>query len=354
MTHDEQLLHKRLRRILSQAEDGNIIFKSYKDLCTKLQIPVKGGDSKKAQLKKLSYFCDIQKSEVGNVYILTEVYLDPDDNILKEKVMIKSIEVILLSEFLKQNEARPSIILDTHALWKLFGFVNYRYGIRREENYFLEETNISKEQLKDFKSRSRKRFDNIIVPALDMLESRALILYNKVKIIITIDGMEYKQRVADEKEVTRILKYERAALKYMKCETIQEVWFRSKEKMYYDYLNEIVQKKEKWFRVANGFNIVVNNRKWLKDGLDSDINVLQNKYKVNQEILNLLRRNAETRYSNYVQELEKEHKLLDGLEMPLDRVKKRLPIYKKRGSVMEDNYLENQEQLMDFFISTAS
>lgn len=73
MTHDEDLLHKRLKRLLKSSEDGKVEFKNYKDMCEKLKLPVKTSNSKKAQLKKLKYFCNLEEGDKYSL-IYTSVY----------------------------------------------------------------------------------------------------------------------------------------------------------------------------------------------------------------------------------------------------------------------------------------
>jgi len=180
MTHEEDLLHKRMKRLLKAAPEGTVKFKNYKELCEKLKLPMKTSDSKKAQLKKLKYFCNLDNGDKYSLFF-TEVYSNPDLNIIEEKFMVKSIETLLLLTFLKQEETPPSVILDTFSLWKLFGFINERYGNAAEEKKFLEANNISPEQLNNFKARTRRKFEDIITPALNQLERRALINYNSVK-----------------------------------------------------------------------------------------------------------------------------------------------------------------------------
>ena len=352
MTHEEDLLHKRMKRLLKKSETGKVEFKNYKDMCTQLKLPVKTSDSKKAQLKKLKYFCNLENGEKYSMYF-TEVFNNPDENILEEKFMVKSIETLLLATFLKQEENPPSIILDTFSIWELFGFINNRYGNNLEENKFLKANNISKEQLNNFKSRSRRRFEDIITPALNQLDRRALINYNSVKIIRINIGDDIIEREATDEELSRILSYERKSLIKFECDDITEIWNKSLEIEYYSYLNKLIREKEKergWIKVSNGIKIVTNNKKWLKDGLDRNIDELEVKYKVNKEILSLLQKNAETKFNNYTEQVQKEFLCFEKFGHEFDSVKKRLPTYKKHHELMEDNYIISQEALMNYFI----
>ena len=352
MTHEEDLLHKRMKRLLKKSETGKVEFKNYKDMCTQLKLPVKTSDSKKAQLKKIKYFCNLENGAKYSMYF-TEVFNNPDENILEEKFMVKSIETLLLAMFLKQDDTPPSIVLNTFSLWKLFGFINDRYGNDLEENKFLEANNISKEQLEHFKKRTRRRFEDIITPALNQLDRRALINYSSIKIIRINTGKDIIEREATDEELSRILSYERKSLIKFKCEDIVEIWNKSLEMEYYSYLNKLIREKEKergWIKVSNGIKIVTNNKKWLKDGLDRNIDELEVKYNINKEILSLLQKNLETKLNNYTNQVQKEFSCFEKFGQEFDSVKHRLPTYNKRHELMEDNYIASQEALMNYFI----
>lgn len=353
MTHEEDLMHKRMKRLLKKSETGKVEFKNYKDMCTQLKLPVKTGNAKKSQIKYLNCFCNLEQGEKYSL-IITEVYDNPDNTMIEKKFMVKSIETLLLATFLKkQEENPPSIILDTFSLWRLFGFINYRYGSTSEEEKFIKANNISKEQLSNFKSRSRSRFEDIITPALNQLDRRALIDYNTIKIIRINTKDDIIEREPTDEELSRILSYERRSLKKFNCEDITEIWNKSLETEYYSYLNKLIREKEKergWIKISNGIKIVTNNKKWLKDGLDRNINELEVKYKVNKEILSLLQKNAETKFNNYTNQIQKEYSCYEKFGHSFDSVKKRLPTYNKRHELMEDNYIASQEALMNYFI----
>ena len=352
MTHDEELLHKRMKRLLNASPDGRVEFKNYKELCEKLKLPVKTSDSKKAQIKKLKYFCNLENGDKYSTYF-TEVYKNPDLNMLEEKFMVKSIETLLLATFLKQEENPPSVILDTFSLWRLFGFINNRYGNDLEEKKFLEANNISKEQLNNFKTRTRRRFEDIITPALNQLDRRALINYSSIKILRINVGDNIIEREATDEELSRILSYERKSLLKFGCDDIVEIWNKSLEMEYYSYLNKLIREKEKergWIKVSNGIKIVTNNKKWLRDGLDRNIDELEVKYKVNKEILSLLQKNAETKFENYTEQVKKEFLCFEKFGHDFDSIKHRLPTYNKHYELMEDNYIASQEALMNYFI----
>lgn len=367
MTKDEQLLQKRLKRLLktSQPLDQSSIqssytFSSYKNLCETLKLPIKTGNSKQSQLKHLEYFCDLRKSPTGNSYTFTTVHPDPDALIIQEKFLAKSIETILLASFLKQAQSTtsPSLIMDTHTLWRFFGFINEKYGVSSIESTFLQSTQISKDQLREFKSRCRRRFDSLIVPALNTLADRALIAHNTVKLItIQLPSGEHIQTIATTEEMVRILKYEQAALSHFKCSTISDIWAKNLETKFYPYLNDLIRKKESgnnWIHVANGIHIICVNDYWLKKGLDKNLDELNEfieKHNINQEVLTLLQENAETKLNNYLMQLDKEYDQMIKIGT-LEQTKDYLPIYKKRGELMEDNYLENQNALMEYFIHT--
>ena len=135
MTRQETVMHNKMKKLLESSTDGSVTFKNYKVLCTELKLQYYTGNSKKAQLRKLSYFCNLEKGK-GNSLFYTEVYPDPDQRMLQEKLLTKNIEMILLKTFL--NSDGNTILLNNHDLWELLGFINSRYSSTREEKAFIE------------------------------------------------------------------------------------------------------------------------------------------------------------------------------------------------------------------------
>lgn len=351
MTRQETIMHNKMKRLLESSTDGSVAFKNYKVLCTEFNLPYKTSDSKKAQLRKLSYFCNLEKGK-GNSLFYTEVYPDPDQRMLQEKLLTKNIEMILLKTFL--NSDGNTILLNNHDLWELLGFINSRYSSTREEKAFIESTGMNVIQLKDFKKRCSQRFNRIIISALDKLTDRRLITYS-TSYIITEKIYEdnkfiFTQRPATTEETTRILEYEADILEELSCDDIHDVWNRGLEKKYYSRLDFYITENENWHRVSKGFYIILNQKQWLRKGLRRDINILGSQSENNAEVRNLLEKNAEKRYDNYIENLNAEISRCIFLRKSPDEMKHFMLTYQKHGNLMEDDYVDNQKLLIDHFI----
>ena len=76
MTHEEDLLHKRMKRLLKKSESGKVEFKNYKDMCRTLKNKKlkSGGSSKNAYISLLQKLCNLTKNETGHGLYFTEVY----------------------------------------------------------------------------------------------------------------------------------------------------------------------------------------------------------------------------------------------------------------------------------------
>lgn len=351
MTRQETIMHNKMKRLLESSTDGSVAFKNYKVMCAEFNLPYKTSDSKKAQLRKLSYFCNLEKGK-GNALFYTKVYPDPDQRILQEKLLTKNIEMILLKTFLDTNG--NTILLNNRDLWELLGFINSRYALNREEKDFLASTGMNALQLKDFKKRCSQRFNRIIISALKQLADRKLITY-QTSYIITEKVYEDKrytliQRPATTEETTRILAYEDEILEELNCSGIQEMWNRGLEKKYYSKLDGLIAVNEDWHRVSKGFYIILNQKQWLRKGLHKDVNILGSQSANNDEIRKALEKNAEKRFDNYTENLNAEISRCILSRKSADEMKHFMPTYLKQGSLMEDDYLKNQKLLINHFI----
>ncbi len=80
-----------------------MIIKNYKELCKTLEVKIKGGDAKKAQLKELSYYCKYTKE--GHKFIIEEVYKKPlpiQDKRLNSNTYVEEIGDIILEYLYKK------------------------------------------------------------------------------------------------------------------------------------------------------------------------------------------------------------------------------------------------------------
>ena len=359
MTHEEELLHKRLKRLLKAAPDGTAEFKNYKDMCESLKLPVKHGNSKKAQLTHLSYFCDIYKNAEGHGYSFTEVYEDPDQLILQRNAIVLDVESILLLSFLEKQASSPEILLNDYGLWRLFGFINNKYSGHYFENKFKEQYQITGKQFNYFKDRSTGRFQDVMMSTLNKLKDRSCIEFFPAK-IITIKGKhsDAEQREATAEEIQRVLGYQSEVLEEMGYKSIRELRLDGKsEEFYQKRLEKIKENETDWLHYSSGFRIVVNNNNWLEKGLKRNLEEKKSyQEKVNSSVIKLINKSAETSYNNYIEQLKAEFMSYQNLHPGalLEDNKDKCKSWKKQKDIMEENFLNNYQLFIKEFMDLDS
>lgn len=86
----------------------NSEFKNYKQLCSFLEVPIKSGSSKVAQLNELKRFCSYKKQKQS--FIITEVY----DNPLPKKQINRMKPYKGKGSILKTHPEKVELIIDTY------------------------------------------------------------------------------------------------------------------------------------------------------------------------------------------------------------------------------------------------
>lgn len=98
---------------------------TYKQLCENLGLEIKYGNSKKAQLKDLSLYCDLQILSNPTRYIITEVY---DQSLLPSKSKFQIPMEILIMQLFKANNYQ-TLYLTNSRLLEYMKLVNSNYHI---------------------------------------------------------------------------------------------------------------------------------------------------------------------------------------------------------------------------------
>ena len=98
---------------------------SYKQLCQSLEFEIKYGNSKKAQIKDLSLYCDIQILSNPTRYVITEVY---DESLIPSKSKFQIPMEILIMQLFKANNYQ-TIYLTNSRLLEYMKLVNSNYKI---------------------------------------------------------------------------------------------------------------------------------------------------------------------------------------------------------------------------------
>lgn len=245
------------------------IFKSYKSMCNEFGQDVLFGNSKEAQLKEWRRYIEWVKD--GQKIIITDIYdtpLDRNDGRVtngtqKYQQYIEDILLAYMDSEMHNNNASNYIdgcndyqfVFTLNGLALLCNMVNKRY-VEKNIDKVLIDAGYSVLNIKDFFSRTELKFSLIINNALQNMEKRKIINYNKV-LIIEQNG---KQRVATVHDENDYLNMEKLALNKMKYNSIIEVFLYNKTKEYYSVVDKIVKKHLGWDKCYKAYVINLNNR----------------------------------------------------------------------------------------------
>lgn len=329
-------------------------FKNYKELCEKLNLPVRSGNSKVSQLKFLNYFCDLDKE--GTKYMFSTVYDDPDTRMIQEIEIISEIEQILLMAFLEKKSKSPQLLLDNYGFWKLFGFINNKYSVAVAENQFSVENNVSEAQLEHYKEKSQKRFRDILMAALKQMKNRSYLEFYETKIIKYKEGNFTKQKEATPEEIQRVLEYQSMVMNEMGYTDLNKIHKAGKKKEFYKKRNDKIQEhEENWLYYSSGYKIIVNKDKWLKNGLRRNLEEKQKcQSKINANVSSLILQSGTTSYENYLDnlsvEFEEYKKWHPNENVIYSEVEKTLPTYERKGVIMDEAYIYHLNLFVKEFI----
>lgn len=245
------------------------VFKNKKILCEYLNqeyIPNKTASN--AQLKEWHRYIDWEKD--GQKIIITDIYpipLDKDDGRVKNGTRIyqQFIEEILLAYMDSQisqglvykddNSEFFTFTFTRNQLALLLGMINERYVDKNIEQYLLDE-GYTKFNIKDFFARTEAKFSLVINNALNSMQKRKIIDYEKNYVIVENN----KTRLATYEDRSKILDAEKDALISMGYQSIIEVFAHNNSKEYYRRVNKYVKEQFGWNYCYQAYIILTNNR----------------------------------------------------------------------------------------------
>lgn len=209
-----------------------MVLKSYKELCNVLEIPIKsGGDSKKSQLTELERYFKFHKD--GNKFVIDRVYSIPKDKFDgrgksegsrgNNSLYKEDIQFLIMNILAEENEG--TIQLSCSKLLNVLNLVNDNYTVGEKNIEGLSKaTNIPLENCVDFYMYSRNNMKVKIETALNGLEKKRLLLWEKIFFIdITevVEGqLKRNHRQATDSEKKEILSIEKETVDEMKLESI--------------------------------------------------------------------------------------------------------------------------------------
>lgn len=280
------------------------VFKSYKKMCEELNQEVLYGNSKEAQLKEWRRYIEWVKD--GQKIVVTDIYdtpLDKTDGRVtngtqKYQQYIEDILLAYMDSEINKDNAKTNIegcdyqfAFTLNGLALLCNMVNKRY-VSKNIDKVLIDAGYTKFNIKDFFSRTELKFSLIINNALQNMEKRKIINYNKV-LIVEQNG---EKRVATVHDENDYLNMEKLALTKMNYSSIVEVFIYNKAKEYYALVDANTKKHLGWDKCYRAYVINLNNRSIDLEKAYLEQTNQTNKLELNQKLIQFFNSQAKNKY----------------------------------------------------------
>lgn len=238
---------------------NGMIVHNYKDMCEILGEPVCAGNTKIAQLKRWRRYFDYK--QVGHKFRIVEIYKKPLEDISVKRnrrgVYLDCVQPLLI-DILVCNKGKICVT-PVELAYKL-GMVNRSYLLnsRKYSDIFVFEKNndsidiqfedsslkVSAADLFYFFGKTRMKINSILNSALLSMEKHGII---KVEYGYTIRKADDSTVIADIYSETRIYKARETAAKELGIEdSISDPHNPYQRHKFYDRVNAILQKEQKW------------------------------------------------------------------------------------------------------------
>lgn len=221
---------------------------NYKKLCELLDIPVKAGNSKTAQLNELSRYCSFARE--GNAYIITEVRDVPIPYQDGRQRYVSLIEPILMK---KLSYTRcDEVGLPWRRWYTSLGMVSTALYDENRCAKAVKDNYAHPYSLYMLKNVASQKLKNILTSSLNNMKNRGLIRYEAFVGIVA--DQEYRKASPDElaylDDVRQRVMYE------MGTEKISSIFLSpSKSKEYHDKVHEIIFREKSWHHSFNSLYV---------------------------------------------------------------------------------------------------
>lgn len=225
--------------------------KNYKKLCELLEEPVKAGNSKKAQIAEWSRYFSFEKQ--GNAYIIQEVYKVPKAGTDERQRFVPLIEPILMKYLYTSSQGKEPVEMTARQWYMELGMTTGELWDKDKMNEFLWFYRPDPYSCRIISNNAGTRMKEILVNALNSLQRRGCIKYEKVCRIVDKDGYSRK---AHPKEKIWIEKVRGDVLEEMGCKTMYAVAINEKRwKEFSAKTHQIFYKKSGWRNVYSAIEI---------------------------------------------------------------------------------------------------
>jgi hypothetical protein len=264
--------------------------KNYRELCKLLNLDITTGYSKQVQLREISRYMDILKTENNNSYLVLEIYDKPIPNTVNSKYT-QFIQNILL--YYLSKEDKPVVYINKSELIRILGLTNNKYLEYKKDKdkllYLADEYNIA-----EFYKRCDAKILSILESSLKSLKKRLLIDYSDAYKIYYLDNHDnYIYKIADIEEHQYILDVKKRILNQLGLKSEYQIYLNNDIKdTYYRLINKTVEEEMCWEGIFQCYEIIYNQKHVLKELNDE-------RYRLNREVKRAIDKQAENKYNKF-------------------------------------------------------
>lgn len=227
-------------------------FKSYKELCLHLKLPILSSDSKTAQLNYIKRFCDLRKEEGKNSYVVYEIYQEAQESFDSYHVLLREIICDQLVKLYKEENSTTWRIT-TKKLMEILGLVNDQFnqyfGEAGFTNYLLGfpyDDPVTSLFFDEIFSRCKYQ----ILTALSWLQKRSILSFEEKRLMVCPLGVyNYGEEVfapATEEQRALFNGASTYALNELEMGTKRELFLNGKwdefQELFCQYMDNEIQK----------------------------------------------------------------------------------------------------------------
>ena len=324
---------------VSKLQEGMLI-KNYAVFCELVGQPKTTGCSKKAQLVEWQRYIEYERD--GQKFFIIKIKDIPDapnEHRVRQGLYVAYIEYLLMKYLANQNGYE--ITITKRELYLLLGMTSKRlFDKTLKAQYMDNRDDAEKAEVLSFYHRAEEKLNSIIISALNSMQGRYLIKYNKEYVISTIEECDngYKifnnRAVTDSATILEILKIENQALSALGLKSQHDAIVKNKIKAFYDKVNEIAKQTYGWDCISSHLRII-----YIADQIKNSLPIHNEKLRklsteyqmmgLNKSIVNADNKQAVRRY-----ESQNDNDWGEGNPM------RSKPVY-----LLSDNYVKVQKQL---------
>lgn len=324
---------------VSKLQEGMLI-KNYAVFCELIGQSKTTGCSKKAQLAEWQRYIEYERD--GQKFFIIKIKDIPDapnEHRVRQGLYVAYIEYLLMKYLANQNGYE--ITITKRELYLLLGMTSKRlFDNTLKAQYMDNRDDAEKAEVLSFYHRAEEKLNSIIISALNSMQGRYLIKYNKEYVISTIEECDngYKifnnRVVTDSATILEILKIENQALSALELKSQHDAIVKNKIKAFYDKVNEIAKQTYGWDCISSHLRII-----YIADQIKNSLPIHNEKLRklsteyqmmgLNKSIVNAVNKQAVRRYESQ-----------NNNEWGEDNPMRSKPVY-----LLSDNYVKVQKQL---------